>query len=131
MSTFRCTIVTPDAAVFDEDVKYVSFPAWDGQQGVLSHQSPLLTRLGIGPLRLDPQEGSSRWFLVDGGFAQVRAGVLTILTERAQAAEDVSSEEGRAVLKEANEAAVGSGLDRRSVEARQQRGRAMIALASR
>ena len=51
--TFRCSIVTPVEMVFDDEVIYASFPAWDGQQGMMAGQSPLLTRLGTGPLRLD------------------------------------------------------------------------------
>ncbi len=66
-TTFRCSIVTPTEAVFDDEVTYASFPAWDGQQGVMTGQSPLLSRLGYGSLRLDFPEGGSRWYFIDGG----------------------------------------------------------------
>ena len=61
---FKCTIVTPSEAVFDESVTYVNMPAWDGQQGVMTGQSPLLTSLGTGGLRADLADGSSRTFLI-------------------------------------------------------------------
>jgi len=127
--TFRCTIVTPAAAVFDAEVRYASFPAWDGQVGVLYGQSPQLTRLGIGPMRVDEAEGASRWYLVEGGFAQVHENVLTILTERATPAEELSVSQAEAELKDANARAIAGGEDRVKVEADQRRARSGRALA--
>jgi F-type H+-transporting ATPase subunit epsilon len=129
-NTFHCSVVTPSEAVFEEEVRYVSFPAWDGQLGVMDGRSPLLTRLGIGPMRIDPAEGTSRWFFVDGGFAQVHEGVLTILTEHAQPAEGLSAKEAEAALADANARAVAGGEDRARVEADQQRARSRLALAA-
>ena len=98
---FHCSIVTPTETVFDEEVAYASFPAWDGQQGVMAGQSPLLTRLGFGSLRLDFAEGGSRWYLLEGGFAEVMNERLSLLTERATPAEKLSVEEAQAELAEA------------------------------
>jgi F-type H+-transporting ATPase subunit epsilon len=109
--TFRCSIVTPTAAVLDEQVNYASFPAWDGQMGMMHGRSPLLTRLGIGSLRLDFPEGGSRWFLIDSGFAQVQDGNLTLLTENATPAERLSVQEAEAQLAEANARVVKGGRD--------------------
>lgn len=128
--TFRCSIVTPVASVFDGDVTYASFPAWDGQQGMLPGQSPLLTKLGVGPLRLDFTEGGSRWFLIDGGFAQVQDGSLTLLTEGAVPAEQLSAQEASAELAEANARVTKPGEDRARVERDQQRAMAKKNLAA-
>jgi F-type H+-transporting ATPase subunit epsilon len=114
--TFRCTIVTPAAAVLDEDVTYASFPAWDGQQGVMTGQSPLLTRLGAGSLRLDFPQGATKWYLLDSGFAQVQQGNLTLLTERAIPAEELSITEAEAELAEANARVATAGKDIEKVE---------------
>jgi F-type H+-transporting ATPase subunit epsilon len=129
--TFRCSIVTPVASVFDDEVVYASFPAWDGQYGMMPGQSPLLTRLGAGPLRLDfpPPDGGSRWFLIDGGFAQVQADGLTLLTEGATPAESISLAEAEAELAEANARVATVKDDREKVERAQQRAYAKIALA--
>ncbi|MDY7108315.1 MAG: ATP synthase F1 subunit epsilon [Planctomycetota bacterium] len=129
-SPFHCSVVTPSEAVFDAEVRYVSFPAWDGQLGVMDGRSPLLTRLGIGPMRIEPAEGVSKWFFVDGGFAQMHEGTLTILTEHAAAGEDLSAAEAEAALADANARAVAGGEDRERVEADQQRARARLALAA-
>jgi F-type H+-transporting ATPase subunit epsilon len=126
---FRCAIVTPTAAVFDDEVTYATFPAWDGQQGVLAGQSPLLTKLGIGALRIDFAAGESRRFLIDGGFAQVRQGSLTLLTQGAEPAETLSLEEADAQLAEANARVAKSGEDLERVEHDQQYALAKRAIA--
>jgi F-type H+-transporting ATPase subunit epsilon len=127
---FRCTVVTPARAVFDEDVTYVSFPAWDGQQGVMHGRSPLLTRLGIGPMTIENQGGEQRRLLVDGGFAQISQNTLTILTERALEPGDPALQDAERELAEANAAAVKGGPNQRLNEAAQQRARAKRAMAS-
>jgi F-type H+-transporting ATPase subunit epsilon len=126
--------VTPAAAVYEGKVDYASIPAWDGQIGVMAGQSPLLTRLGIGAARLhaaptDTDAGGDRWFLLEGGFAQVNHDQLTLLTERAIPAERLSLREAEAELAEANARVVQSGEDRAKVERDQQRAMAKVTLA--
>ncbi|MEE9130580.1 MAG: F0F1 ATP synthase subunit epsilon [Phycisphaerales bacterium] len=128
-TTFRCSIVTPTEAVFDDQVTYASFPAWDGQHGVMTGQSPLLSRLGYGSLRLDFPEGGSRWYFIDGGFAQVQKGELTLLTDGATPAERLSLQEAEAELAEAMARVTAAGEDRARVRRDQQRALAKKAMA--
>lgn len=80
MSTpFACRVITPAGSAFDGDATYVSFPAWDGQYGVMAGMAPILSRLGDGPLHI--QGDQERTFHTQGGFAHVRDGVLTILSD--------------------------------------------------
>ena len=126
---FHCSIVTPTETVYDGDVEYASFPASDGQHGVIAGQSPVLSRLGYGSLRLDFAEGGSRWYLLEGGVAQVQDGELTLLTSRATAAERLSMEAAEAELAEANARVTAPGEDRAQIEHDQQRALAKKALA--
>lgn len=128
--TFRCSIVTPTREVLDDEVTYATFQAWDGQMGVMAGESPVLTQLGIGSARLDFPEGGSRWYLVDGGFAQIQNNTLTLLTEHAIAAETLSLEEAGAELAEANARITQSDIDRAKVERDQQRAMAKKTLAT-
>jgi F-type H+-transporting ATPase subunit epsilon len=82
--------VTPTESMLDDDVLYASIPAWDGQMGIMWHQSPMLTKLGIGSLRLDFPEGGSRWYLIEEGFAQMQNDVLTLLAQSATPAEKIT-----------------------------------------
>src|SRR5204862_5030956 len=84
----QCVIVTPERAVLDESVEFVSLPMFDGELGVLPGRAPLIGRLGAGELRL--QQGATvRRYFVDGGFAQVRANVVTVLTSKALQADAI------------------------------------------
>jgi len=127
--TFRCTIVTPTKAMLDDDVLYASIPAWDGQQGVMPNQSPMLSKLGIGQLRLDFPEGGSRWYLIEEGFAQVQNDVLTLLAQSATPAEELTLQEAKAELAEANARVTQHAEDREQVERDQQRALMKKALA--
>ena len=127
--SFRCTIVTPSDAIFDGEVRYVSMPSWDGQQGIMAGQSPLLTRLGIGSLRLDTADGATTWYMVDGGFAQILGNELTIITERALAADQIDASEASAELSTANASATAPGGNPADVETAQARARAKKSVA--
>ncbi len=78
----QCVVVTPERTLFDELVEFVVLPLYDGELGVLPGRSPVIGRLGFGELRTKAQGATKRYF-VDGGFAQVRDNVVTLLTNRA------------------------------------------------
>ncbi len=127
---FQCSIVTPTETVFDDRVTYASFPAWDGQHGVMPGQSPLLSRLGYGSLRVDLPDGGSRWYLLEGGFAQVTDDGLTLLTARATVADELDVEAAEAELAEAGARITAQGVRRDAAEREQQRALAKKALAA-
>jgi F-type H+-transporting ATPase subunit epsilon len=84
----HCVVVTPEKAVIDETADFVAVPMYDGELGVLPGRAPLIGRLGYGELRI--RRGTqSRRFFIDGGFVQVRANTVTVLTARAIRAEDI------------------------------------------
>jgi F-type H+-transporting ATPase subunit epsilon len=84
----QCVVVTPEKAVLDEPADFVVLPMYDGELGVLPLRAPLIGRLGYGELRLQRGEQTARYF-IDGGFAQVRNNVVTVLTQRAIKAENI------------------------------------------
>ena len=86
----RCVIVTPERAVLDAVCDMVILPLYDGELGVLAGRAPFVGQLGPGELRLKTGEVSARFF-VDGGFAQVRANTVTVLTPRAVKASEVTA----------------------------------------
>jgi F-type H+-transporting ATPase subunit epsilon len=98
--TFRCTVITPNEQVLDQDVTGAVLPAWDGQIGLLKNRAPLLVKLGFGTLRLDG-DGSSEQLFVGGGFAQMKGDQLTILTDEAVPAKKIDAKEAQAALSEA------------------------------
>jgi F-type H+-transporting ATPase subunit epsilon len=99
--TIQCVVVTPEKAVLDQAVDFVALPLYDGELGVLPERAPLVGRLGYGELRIR-QGGDTQRFYVDGGFAQVRANVVTVLTPRAIKAEEIDAAAAEQALRAAH-----------------------------
>lgn len=97
----QCVVVTPERTLFDELVEFVALPLYDGELGVAPGRTPLIGRLGYGELRTR-DAGATRRYFVDGGFAQVRDDVVTVLTNRAVPATDVDARAAARELEEAN-----------------------------
>lgn len=107
MATIHCTLITPSDRILDEEIRHAVIPAWDGLFGVLPGRAPIVAKLGIGELRLDfpdqnDAKGSSRSYLVEGGFVQMVDDRLTILATSAIAAEEIDAAEARTELAEAS-----------------------------
>jgi F-type H+-transporting ATPase subunit epsilon len=123
----RCVVVTPERAVLDEPADFVALPMYDGELGVLHGRAPLIGRLGYGELRLRRGAATKRFF-VDGGFAQVRADVVSVLTERAIPAENIDERAATQVLESSHPAA--ETLEARAAHAKaQERARAQLRVA--
>lgn len=95
----RCVVVTPEKAVLDETGDAVTVPMYDGGLGVYPGRAPLIGRLGYGELRVRSGNQTRRLF-VDGGFVQVRANVVTVLTPRALKVEEIDAAAARQALEE-------------------------------
>ena len=127
----HCSVITPEQQVLDTDASAVVMPAHDGLVGILHNRAPLLTELGTGVLRVDTTNEGTREFYIDGGFAQVLNNDVTILTERAAAAETISTADAQKALQAAeampahDEAA--SNARRRAID----RARAQLAIAKK
>jgi F-type H+-transporting ATPase subunit epsilon len=99
--TLQCVVVTPEKAVLDQTVDFVALPLYDGELGVLPGRAALIGRLGFGELRIRHGEQTQR-FYVDGGFAQVRSNVVTVLTPRAIKATDIDQAAAERALQAAH-----------------------------
>ena len=127
--TFPCKIVTPSQEAFNGEATYVSFPAWDGQYGMQKGLAPLLSTLAPGSLRIDAEEGGSRCYLIEGGFAHVDGEGLTLVTEGAIPADTLNLEEAKAELAEANTRVTSDDKDREKVDRDKRIAMAKVALA--
>jgi F-type H+-transporting ATPase subunit epsilon len=126
----KCVVVTPEKAVLDEPAEFVALPMFDGELGVLPGRAPLIGRLGAGELRLQ-QRGASRRYFVDGGFAQVRSDVVTVLTPRAMPADEIDTQAADQELTAARAALPKSPEEREARRKAEQRARAMLHVAQR
>ena len=67
-------------------------------------RAPLIGRLGYGELRTAQGQQTQRFF-IDGGFAQVRDNVVTVLTPRAIKAEEIDTAAASAQIEAAQQPA--------------------------
>src|SRR5439155_2652568 len=128
---FQCVLVTPEQQVLDETITQAIMPAHDGQIGILTGRSPLLVKLGTGTLRVDLSGGQQRFFVVDGGVAQMKENKLTILSTDAAPAGAINPESARAELAEAE---ARKPTDNKSAQDRQHqmaRAKAKLAVAGK
>jgi F-type H+-transporting ATPase subunit epsilon len=86
-------VITPERKVYEEDVDMVVAPASEGYVGILPHHAPLFTTLGPGEFKVK-RGGVEEVLAVFGGFMDVRADRVVVLTDAAEPAEEIDA--GRA-----------------------------------
>jgi len=136
MTTFQCKIVTPADSVLDEEAKYVTFQAFDGQRGVMRGASPFLAKLGGGQCRIDTASGTKRYVL-NGGFAQMNADTLVLLADGAEEVESIKLDEATKRVSEADAKVTAQNdkplslAQREKIESEQSLARARVAAVRR
>src|SRR5258706_2916782 len=94
-------VITPEKLSLSEEVDFIAAPAVDGEIGILPHHAPLLTKLGVGELRL--KKGSEiNHLAVSGGFLEVQLGSrVSIFAETAELSHEIDLERARLALERA------------------------------
>lgn len=125
----KCTVVTPERIMIDQKADFVALPILDGELGVLPGHMPTVARLGYGELRVKSGQVVQRYF-VDGGFAQIRGTVVSILTARAIPVQQIDKAGADAELARAEAQPAGNTLrDRDEKDKALARARALVRLA--
>ena len=85
MADLHFELVTPEKQVISEDVYMVVVPGTEGQAGIMAGHAPYMTVLQDGDeVAVYRKAGSEPERIpVSGGFAEMGAGGLTILAEKA------------------------------------------------
>src|SRR5260221_14232637 len=128
-NSLKCVVVTPEKAVLEAAADFVAIPMYDGELGVLPGRAPLIGRLGYGELRIQQGPDTKRYF-VDGGFAQVSANDVTVLTARAMKGEDINLDSAQQTLEAAKQPGATPKLQDQQQTA-QERARTQIRVAQR
>ena len=124
--TLRCVVVTPERALLDETADFVALPMYDGEIGVLPGRAPMIGRLGFGELRVR-RGNQTQHYYVDGGFAQVRSNVVSVLTGKAVAVNELSADAAEQALQAALKPVGGDAVE--AALQQQERARAQLRLA--
>jgi F-type H+-transporting ATPase subunit epsilon len=89
--TFRFELVTPERMALSEDVAEVVVPGVEGEFTVLPGHAPVISALRPGVIEVALADASKTRIFVKGGFAEVDAGHLTVLAERALPVEEMDA----------------------------------------
>lgn len=100
----QCEIVTPESSIFSAEANFVVIPASEGEMGVYEQHEPVVTTLKAGSVRVTEHDGKEPLrYIIAGGYAQVGADHVTVLADRAAAAEELDSTEIRIHIDEMKE----------------------------
>jgi F-type H+-transporting ATPase subunit epsilon len=102
-STFPFRLLTPTGIVFEGDAQEVSAIGPLGEFGVLPDHINFITSLVPGVLEAQLPDGSKMHWVVSGGLAEVKDGVMTVLASSAESPEAVDANAAKAQVQEADE----------------------------
>lgn len=80
--TFKFEIVTPEKVVYSDSVICVSADGTEGGLGVLADHAPLITELQTSILTVTDAHNKKVRFALDGGFMEVVANNVVLLTDK-------------------------------------------------
>ncbi len=101
--TLQVQIVTPDKELVRDDADQVQIPGKKGYLGVLPGHAPLITELMIGEISYN-HAGTTHYYAVSWGFAEVLPDKVTILADTAERAEDIDVKRAQDAKARAEEA---------------------------
>ncbi|WP_010302417.1 F0F1 ATP synthase subunit epsilon [Kurthia senegalensis] len=103
MKTTVVNIVTPDGPVYDSEASMVSVRATSGEMGILPGHIPTVAPLAIGVVRVKTPDNKTELVAVSGGFVEIRAEQVTILTPSAEVADSIDLARAKEALKRAEQ----------------------------
>jgi F-type H+-transporting ATPase subunit epsilon len=113
----QLSVVTPMGSKVDTTITQVTVPGELGDMGILPGHRALLSSLGVGTLSYT-SEGRVAYLAVSGGYVEVDDGGVIVVTETAEAPEDIDVERAKASLARSQEESAGLAADAVSEQAR-------------
>ena len=90
MSMIRFKIVTPEKIVFEDDIFQATLPIEGGEVTILPNHTPYIGTLQAGEIIVKKTaDGEGESLATSGGFAEFRDGILTLLADTAERAEEI------------------------------------------
>lgn len=130
MSDIQCVVVTPEKTEIDVRASSVTVPLFDGELGILKNHSPLVGRLGYGLLRITAEGGTTSTYFVEGGFVQVAANVVSILTDQVRPRAEVTRQSAESSMQDALKLPGATAEERQARQKAVDRARALQRVAS-
>ena len=91
-------IISPAAQIVSTEAFEVVLPTESGEIGVLSHHIPMITHLKMGVLSVF-NDGIAVRYVISGGYAQIKADKVSVLTDNAPLISELNLSEIDASIK--------------------------------
>ena len=105
----KVEIVTPERLLMSRDIDMVVLPGESGQMGVMGGHAPLMTTLVTGEILLYENDEEQEALFVNGGIAEVRPDVVTILADVAERVDDIDIQRAEAARERAEASVAEAG----------------------
>lgn len=105
--TVQFDLVSPERRLASVAATEVQIPGADGDLTAMEGHAPTITTLRPGILKAIAA-GGAKAYVVTGGFAEITAGTVSVLAERAVPVEEANAALFDALLAEAKDAAAGA-----------------------
>ncbi len=99
---FQLQILSPLGEVFNDSVEEVSLPTENGEISLLTHHTPLFSKLSEGTLTIK-KAGKQTVIAIVGGFLEVGDELVTVLSDYAIKAENIQIAKAEEAKKRAEE----------------------------
>jgi F-type H+-transporting ATPase subunit epsilon len=103
MSTIHLSLIAQDRIVYEDDVKMAILPGASGAIGVLAKHAPLMAVLQPGEILVRKDGEEDRYFVVGGGFVEVRPDEIVVLARSAESAVEIDMARAEEALRRAQE----------------------------
>ena len=75
-------IITPEKQLYNDEATLVQLPGTDGLFEVLNSHAPMIAALAKGRIKVQPAEGETMFFEINGGVLEVRDNKLLVLADK-------------------------------------------------
>lgn len=88
-ATFQCRVVSAREELYSGEISMLIATGSEGEIGVLSGHTPLITLLKPGPMRVQTADGAEEVIYVSGGVLEVQPQMVTVLADTAMRAHNL------------------------------------------
>lgn len=89
MATLQCRVVSAREEIYTGEISMLIATGSEGEVGILSGHTPLITLLKPGSMRIQLPDGSEEVIYVSGGVLEVQPKLVTVLADTAVRADDL------------------------------------------
>ena len=131
--TFKLEVITPEKVVYSDTVQSITAEGTEGSFGVLADHAAMIAELQTGILTISDVNNKTVRFALDGGFLEVNANNVIVLTDTCFKEDEVDVEKARSEKDAAEKALlkVGSDVGKEKAKAALKRANTLLKLANK